>query len=87
MSSVSLDTSSTVSSVDILDPTLCFSIIFRGDWTLDLMMEKCSSVSRNEMLNALDDIIFTYQEAKQQVSNDVLLLRYVWREVDKVSPC
>jgi hypothetical protein len=73
------------SAMDVLDPSLCFSIIFRGDWTLDLMMAKLSTVTRDEILNALDKIIWTYQRAKVMVSNDVLLLRYVWREADKVS--
>jgi hypothetical protein len=72
-------------AMDVLDPSLCFSIIFRGDWTLDLMMAKQSTVTRDEILNALDTIIGTYQRAKVMVSNDVLLLRYVWREADKVS--
>lgn len=100
MSTVSLDAASTATastsqtSMDVLDPSQCFSIIFRGDWTLDLMILASSASSsnsdykipaRDEILNALDKIIWTYQQAKVMVSNDVLLLRYVWREADKVS--
>eukprot|EP00526_Cylindrotheca_closterium_P002340 CAMPEP_0113608790 /NCGR_PEP_ID=MMETSP0017_2-20120614/4118_1 /TAXON_ID=2856 /ORGANISM="Cylindrotheca closterium" /LENGTH=918 /DNA_ID=CAMNT_0000517509 /DNA_START=309 /DNA_END=3065 /DNA_ORIENTATION=- /assembly_acc=CAM_ASM_000147 len=89
MSNISLDNSSTAPSsqqsmADVLDPSLCFSILFRGAWTLDLMMPSSStSISRDEILNALDQIVYTYQSAKVMVSNDVLLLRYVWREAEK----
>jgi hypothetical protein len=65
-----------------LNPERCFSIIFRGDWTFDLMASP--DVNRDEILNTLDRIIQTYQEQKVKVSNDVLLLRYVWLEADKV---
>jgi hypothetical protein len=41
-------------------------------------------VNRDEILDTLDRIIQTYQEQKVKVSNDVLLLRYVWLEADKV---
>jgi len=88
-----------------LDPGKCFSIIFRGDWTLDLMINdfdimstktsamrdgnddsshsSVSKITRDEMLDALDDVIKAYKQAKQQVSNDVSLLRYVWIEADQ----
>lgn len=65
-----------------LNPSNCFSIIFRGDWTVDLMI--LDEVDRNEILDALDQILHTYQEQKTRVSNDVLLLRYVWLDADKV---
>lgn len=66
-----------------LNPSQCFSILFRGDWTLDLMM---LSEKRDELLDALDRILQTYQEQKRKVSNDVLLLRYHWLDAvsDKV---
>jgi hypothetical protein len=113
----------------ILDPGSCFSIIFRGDWTLDLMMtdfdimttkssqrdsantnnggggdgdgdgdtstttssnktkrisnSNSSRITRDEILDALDKVIRTYSNAKQQVSNEVLLLRYVWTDSDQ----
>eukprot|EP00980_Cylindrotheca_fusiformis_P020851 scaffold7839_cov59-Cylindrotheca_fusiformis.AAC.2 len=100
MSNISLDTSAAAATTEVLDPSLCFSINFWGDWTLDLMILMSSSSTtttkstktttnknmttiRDEILNALDTIIKTYQKAKIMVSNDVLLLRYVWREADK----
>ncbi|KAL3935905.1 MAG: hypothetical protein SGBAC_008668 [Bacillariaceae sp.] len=87
MSNVSLENSTVASqqnNMDVLDPSLCFSILFRGAWSLDLMMPSSStSISRDEILNALDQIVYTYQSAKVMVSNDVLLLRYVWREAEK----
>ena len=78
-----------------LDPSQCFSIIFRGDWTLDLMLLSPSSstssglasgggTSRDEILDSLDMILKTYQHKKENVSNDVLLLRYVWMDADRV---
>lgn len=63
-----------------LNPSQCFSILFRGDWTLDLMM---LSSNRDEVLDAIDQILETYQTQKRRVSNDVLLLRYHW--LDAVS--
>lgn len=68
-----------------LNPSQCFSILFRGDWTLDLMMLSADS-KRDAILDALDDILKTYQEQKRRVSNDVLLLRYHWLDAvsDKV---
>ena len=40
-------------------------------------------ITRDEILDALDKVIRTYSHAKQQVSNEVLLLRYVWTESDQ----
>ena len=39
---------------------------------------------RNVVLDALDLVLEAYQEAKVKVAKDVLLLRYVWLDVDKV---
>ena len=39
----------------------------------------------NAILDALDSVLQAYQEAKVKVAKDVLLLRYVWLDVDKVS--
>lgn len=67
-----------------LNPGLCFSIIFRGDWTLDLMMTYGQpNITRDQVLDALDRVVQTYQAAKRQVSNEVMLLRYVWLDADK----
>jgi hypothetical protein len=47
------------------------------------MMTYGQMISRDEVLDSLDRVIQTYQDAKRQVSNDVLLLRYVWLDADK----
>jgi hypothetical protein len=67
-----------------LKPDKSFSIIFRGARTLDLMMPYGD---RNVVLDALDLVLGAYQEAKVKVAKDVLLLRYVWLDVDKVCWC
>jgi hypothetical protein len=63
-----------------LKPNKSFSIIFRGSRTLDLMMPYGD---RNVVLDALDLVLKAYQAAKVKVAKDVLLLRYVWLDVDK----
>jgi len=64
-----------------LDSTKSFSIIFRGEQTLDLMTT--DQDNRDEILDALDRILHGYKSAKKRVGNDVLLLRYIWIDVDK----
>jgi hypothetical protein len=64
-----------------LDPELSFSVIFRGAQTLDLMASSCKE--RDEICDLLDRILLAYQRGKTRVSNDVLLLRYVWLDIDK----
>ena len=64
-----------------LTPNKSFSIVFRGARTLDLMMPY---EDRNVILDALESVLRAYQEAKIKVSKDVLLLRYVWLDADKV---
>jgi hypothetical protein len=78
-SSVTSSASGTINAAQ-LNSSQCFSILFRGDWTLDLMI---LDSKRDEVLDALDLILKTYQQQKQRVSNDVLLLRYHW--LDAVS--
>jgi hypothetical protein len=75
----------------MLNPSHCFSILFRGDWTLDLIMlgsggPRPSLVDRDTILDALDLVLTTYQRQKHLVANDVLLLRYHWMDAvsDKV---
>lgn len=65
----------------VLKPNQSFSIIFRGARTLDLMMKRGD---RDMVLDALDNVLDAYQEAKVRVAKDVLLLRYIWLDVDKV---
>lgn len=64
-----------------LDPALSFSIIFRGAHTVDLMAK--TEHDRNEICDTLDRILQAYQRGKIRVSTDVLLLRYVWLDIDK----
>jgi hypothetical protein len=63
----------------VLDPKRSFSIIFRGERTLDLMTLEADQ--RDDILDALDNVLQAYQAAKQKVTNDVLLLRYIWLDV------
>jgi hypothetical protein len=65
----------------VLDPKRSFSIIFRGERTLDLMTLEADQ--RDGILDALDNVLQAYQAAKQKVTNDVLLLRYIWLDVKK----
>lgn len=73
--------SATASAIQLLDPHRSFSIIFRGAHTLDLMAT--THQERNMICDALDNILQAYQRSKTRVANDVLLLRYVWLNVDK----
>ena len=74
-----------------LDPAKCFSVIFSGERTLDLMVAEEEGttqhgggrVSRNEIVQALNSLIGNYANAKNNVGKDVLLLRYIWVDVDK----
>ena len=67
---------------DELDPKRSFSIIFRGERTLDLMT--LEDDQRDDILDALDHVLQAYQAAKLKVTNDVLLLRYIWLDADRV---
>lgn len=63
-----------------LHPELSFSIIFRGAHTLDLMAENMET--RDKICDALDRILLAYQRCKVRVAPEVLLLRYVWLNVN-----
>jgi hypothetical protein len=39
---------------------------------------------RDDILDALDNVLQAYQQAKLKVTNEVLLLRHIWLDVDKV---
>jgi phosphatidylinositol phospholipase C delta len=65
-----------------LDPTQSLSIIFSNERTLDLMISD-EDVTRDEVLQALQNLLDNYSRAKINVGNDVLLLRYMWVDVDK----
>jgi len=64
-----------------LDPHKSLSIIFRGERSLDLVME--SRDQRDEILDTLNRLIQVYQSSKVKATSDVLLLRYIWLDVDK----
>ena len=64
-----------------LDPAVSFSIIFLGGASVDLMA--ASKADRNRMCSVLDELLLAYQRGKTRVSQDVLLLRYVWLQVDR----
>ncbi|CAB9505823.1 Inactive phospholipase C-like protein 1 [Seminavis robusta] len=66
---------------DKVSPERSFSIIFRGRSQMDLMAK--DSMDRDELLDGLDFLILTYQESKNKVASDVLLLRSVWLDADK----
>jgi hypothetical protein len=70
------------STIAALDPKRSFSIIFRGERTLDLMT--LEEDQRDDILDALDNVFQAYQQAKLKVTNEVLLLRHIWLDVDKV---
>lgn len=40
---------------------------------------------REKILYVLNDITTEYGRAKVKVGNEVLLLRYIWNDVDRVS--
>lgn len=65
----------------LLDPQRSFSIIFRGAHTLDLMA--ATAAGRDDICDALDRVLLAYQRSKTRVANEVLLLRYIWLDVDK----
>jgi hypothetical protein len=68
-------------AINKLDPALSFSIIFRGAHTVDLMAQ--TEKDRNVICNTLDQILQAYRRSKNRVSTDILLLRYVWLDVDQ----
>lgn len=48
-----------------MDSTKCFSVIFRGGKTLDLMTT--DQDDRDEILDALDRLLHAYQQAKNEL--------------------
>ena len=67
--------------IPLLDDKRSFSLIFRGAKTLDLMVDV--GVDREQILYILNSIVTEYGRAKVKVGNEVLLLRYIWNDVDK----
>lgn len=65
-----------------LDSSRCFTIVYSEERTLDLMVSD-EDVTTDQVVNILDSLFDAYSKAKDKVSNDVLLLRYIWIDVDK----
>ena len=85
MSSNNTSSTSPIDENGSVNATKSFSIIFRGDWTLDLILVS-EHIKRDDILDGLDRLLETYQRQKNRVSNEVLLMRYTWLNVvlDKV---
>ena len=66
----------------LADPNRSFSIVYLGSRTLDLIIP--TNESRDTIVNALEKLIQAYQKARASVSNELLMLRYAWVDVDKV---
>ena len=69
--------------IPLLNEDRSLSLIFRGAKTLDLMVEE--GVDREMIVYVLNSIVTEYGRAKVKVGNEVLLLRYIWNDVDRVS--
>jgi phosphatidylinositol phospholipase C delta len=63
------------------DPNNSLSIMFRGSLSLDLLVD--SRDMRDELLDALRNLIHAYEISKVHATNEVLLMRYIWLDVDK----
>ena len=68
--------------IPLLNDDRSFSLIFRGANTLDLMVDEGGD--REQILYILNSIVTEYGRAKVKVGNEVLLLRYIWNDVDRV---
>ena len=60
-----------------------FSIIFRGERSLALITH--TDEDRDSIIGIHDDLVIAYRKAKVKVLKDILLLRYIWTDVDRVS--
>ncbi|KAL3772145.1 hypothetical protein ACHAWO_004162 [Cyclotella atomus] len=76
-----LGLSRSINGIPLLNEDKCFSLIFRGAKTLDLMVDECGN--REEILYVLTTIVKEYERAKLKVGNEVQLLRYIWNDVDR----
>jgi len=69
------------SGIPLLDESRSFSLVFRGAKTLDLMVDEGGD--REKILYILGSMVTEYGRAKVKVGNEVLLLRYIWNDVDR----
>mmetsp|Transcript_2537 Transcript_2537/g.5411 ORF Transcript_2537/g.5411 Transcript_2537/m.5411 type:complete len:881 (-) Transcript_2537:42-2684(-) len=67
--------------IPLLDDNRSFSLVFRGAKTLDLMVDEGGD--REQILYILNSMVTEYGRAKVKVGNEVLLLRYIWNDVDR----
>jgi len=67
----------------LLDEKRSLSLIFRGAKTLDLLVDVGGD--REMILYVLNSLVAEYGRAKVKVGNEVLLLRYIWNDIDRVS--
>jgi len=58
-----------------------FSIFYLGSRTLDLVLVE-DEIEINRVLDMCNTLIKSYSHAKLRVGNDVLLLRYIWLDID-----
>jgi len=65
-----------------LNPDKCFSIFFVGGRTVDLIISD-DEADRDEVVAALERLMEEYAKAKLNVVDYVILLRYIWLDVDK----
>ena len=63
-----------------IDPNKCFSIFYVGGRSIDLVIDEHESY-RDEIV---DTLMHTYTLKKVKTGVDVLLLRYIWYDADKV---
>jgi len=62
-----------------------FSIVYRGDQTMDLtVLQDQDGMCRDEIVKVLNYLLHVFNCAKTQVGNDIFHLRYLWVDVDKV---
>lgn len=71
-----------LNGIPLLREDKCFSLIFRGAKTLDLMLDK-EGIDREQILYVLSTIVKEYGHAKLKVGSEVQLLRYIWNDVDR----
>lgn len=62
----------------------CFSIVYGQERSIDLMIID-DNIFRDDLIKSIETLFDAYTAAKRFVSKDVLLLRSVWLECDKVS--
>lgn len=62
---------------------LSFSIMYRGERSVALITN--SEEDFNIIIRTLDILVDTYNKASLSLGKDVMLLRYIWSDMDKVS--